>query len=533
MRSLGALNGQTSTSSAFAANRDGSVVVGEASNNDVGGIHAFRWVQTPGTHTGVMQDLGSLQLQSFATAVSADGAVVVGGSTLGFAIQAPPRVVFVTRNHAFRWTQAGGMTDLGLLPGHTSLASTMATGVSGNGEIVVGIADPGGGAFRHSFGNGYGLESQAFRWTSATGMRSLDDLLQASGVDMTGVRLLAAHAISEDGRMIVGAGLFPQSPADQITSYVVRYIDAATDPLVIGGVTIDTSVQDSVDQLAGGRLRVMAQHRAFAGRLLGEDEPIANASEAAIFASTGSFSTGAFGRISLGNGFSVAGGIASTEASYRQVDVSDDALGAISLRYTSESGSWRPYAEFGAWTAPSASFEFSRTYANGAGVATGRASTGGSMSFVYGRAGVAATTLGADQLTIFAEFGRERLETDAYGETLSSENPFEASVSSAIDEIDIARVGGRYTRSLSKQVDTTIWIAAAALTQRSNTLNASIPGFGRLEPTIQDDLSWAEYGARVGWRFHDDLTLDGFVAGMSGDDIGAALHSGAMLRLRF
>ena len=50
-------------------------------------------------------DLPGVNFLSDAQAVSADGSVVVGGSSSGGTLE------------AFRWTEGGGMVGLGLLPG--------------------------------------------------------------------------------------------------------------------------------------------------------------------------------------------------------------------------------------------------------------------------------------------------------------------------------------------------------------------------------------------------------------------------------
>jgi len=61
---------------------------------------------------------------SFASAVSADGSVVVGVGTSASGLE------------PFRWTQAGGMLGLGkLAPGDSDVT---ATGVSSDGSVVVG-----------------------------------------------------------------------------------------------------------------------------------------------------------------------------------------------------------------------------------------------------------------------------------------------------------------------------------------------------------------------------------------------------------
>jgi probable HAF family extracellular repeat protein len=116
---LGSLGG--TISEAYAANRDGSVIVGSSQLID-GQTHAFRW-----TEAGGMQDLDKTPgNSSVANDVNADGSVVVGYSG----------------DTAFRWTEPTGMISLGVLSGQSY---SYATHVSDDGETVIG--DSGGRAF--------------------------------------------------------------------------------------------------------------------------------------------------------------------------------------------------------------------------------------------------------------------------------------------------------------------------------------------------------------------------------------------------
>jgi len=172
MQDLGTLGGSWSV--AFGVSADGGVVVGQA-NNASGQTRAFRW-----TAAGGMQDLGTLPggNESGAYGVSADGAVVVGQANNAS-----------DQTRAFRWTVWGGMQDLGTLGGCCS----MAFGVSADGTVVVGTAYNASGQFR------------AFRWTAAGGM---EDLNQTYASLLTnGSRLIEARAISPDGRYIIGGGI--------------------------------------------------------------------------------------------------------------------------------------------------------------------------------------------------------------------------------------------------------------------------------------------------------------------------------------
>lgn len=183
MVSLGDLPGGSFYSFATDVSADGSVVVGGGSSASRG--EAFRW----STQTGMI-GLGELPSgnNSFANAISADGSVVVGtaasGTTSG-------------QNEAFRWSAQTGMVGLGDLPG--SVFRSGASDVSANGSVVVG----------QGFST---LGFEAFIWDKVNGMRSLQNVLTNDfGLDLRGWRLSRAAGISADGLTIVGSAYNPSN----------------------------------------------------------------------------------------------------------------------------------------------------------------------------------------------------------------------------------------------------------------------------------------------------------------------------------
>jgi hypothetical protein len=115
-------------------------------------------------------------------------------------------------------------------------------------------------------------------------MRDLNTLLSSAGVNMAGITLLTASAISGNGQYIVGQGDF----SGATRPYVVRYYDGT--PAPIGGATTASAVQSSVNDLSNARAGVMAQQQGFAAPLLGGDKPMGLGNEAGVFASAGSAS---------------------------------------------------------------------------------------------------------------------------------------------------------------------------------------------------------------------------------------------------
>jgi probable HAF family extracellular repeat protein len=253
--------GSANSTTPYAISGDGNTIVGQGDGQTQAA--AFRW--SPGTQLSSVGSNGT-----FATAVNANGSVLVGGNngTYGTATrwvngsqQSLPGVPFggshasavstdgsviggsyinSTGVRAFRWTEGGGFLDLGTLGGNLSEAK----GISGDGTIIVGSATSASGYF-------------AFRWTAESGMQSLglmaggsfssataisadgqvtvgfggiglpdgttgafvhhdligmvylQDYLAGIGVDMTGwSQLLRANAVSADGRFVVGNGIF-------------------------------------------------------------------------------------------------------------------------------------------------------------------------------------------------------------------------------------------------------------------------------------------------------------------------------------
>lgn len=190
-----------SSSGATAVSADGEVVVGAANQTDVES-QAFRWNMAAGM-TG-LGDLPGGAFRSSAEGISRDGLVIVG-----IGESADGRV-------AFRWTAQDGMQGLGDLPGGAYYSAAAA--VSADGAIIVGRGTTADGL-------------RAFIWDAQNGLRPLEEVLAAGGV--TAIQdwsLVAANGISDDGRTIVGEGLNPEGNVEAWVATLPRFDESPACP---------------------------------------------------------------------------------------------------------------------------------------------------------------------------------------------------------------------------------------------------------------------------------------------------------------
>jgi uncharacterized membrane protein len=168
---------------ALVVSADGSSVAVEVAVlvNERPDRRAFVW------RNGAVQMLTSPFGYAWPTGISADGSVVVGGGSKS--LDTRPDTRFTARHPACRW-ENGELSVLNTPEGMRSVAYD----VSADGSVVVGAMYYVG--FFYSY-------SRAVRWTQA----GIEDLNQTyADLLRDGSILESAHAVSPDGRYIVGTG---------------------------------------------------------------------------------------------------------------------------------------------------------------------------------------------------------------------------------------------------------------------------------------------------------------------------------------
>ena len=161
---------------------------------------------------GTFQNLGTIDNlpSSWAQGVSGDGNVIAG---VAFAPLTGPGV-------AWRWTPSGGMQPLGYARPTDTFSEAL--GVSRDGSTIVGRS------------SGSGLGNAAFAWTVSSGMSTLPD---APGTQFGS----SATAVNHDGRIIAGfANLGPVIWRDRVPTLLPQ--PAGWGSMVPHGISDDGTV---------------------------------------------------------------------------------------------------------------------------------------------------------------------------------------------------------------------------------------------------------------------------------------------------
>lgn len=170
---LGGLPGGDGHSLGHGISNGSPVVVGESTVTLSNNYGSLRWTQAGGMVN--LGDLAGGAVNGAAYAVTSDGNTIVGASSSTSSGS--------SQFEAYRWTAGTGIVGLGDLPGGSFNSAAM--GVSADASVIVGQ------------GWSSTKPQEAFRWTTGDGMVGLGDLPGGSANSR-------ADAVSGDGNVVVG-----------------------------------------------------------------------------------------------------------------------------------------------------------------------------------------------------------------------------------------------------------------------------------------------------------------------------------------
>jgi uncharacterized protein YhjY with autotransporter beta-barrel domain len=378
------------------------------------------------------------------------------------------------------------MSDLGTLAGGTN---SYAYGVSADGNVVVGRS------LSSSVPSG-----EAFRWSQSTGMQSLQSLLVASGVSMTGWTLSSAQSVSADGTVIVGYG----RQAGRQEAWLAR-----CSPLCNGLITVNTVAQSFAGQAAMGQ----TGNAAIGGMLgtMNEYATQAKQSQGARNTPVSVFGYGAYDSDPAASGTlgmtvdlardiiigaAVGANAIKTDMVFNgSAKMSGGNAGAFIARVPDAGLQW--LVGIGGTTIKG---DVTRGYLNGSGLTS---SSGSTTANGYGATARIGWTFDqvwrATQVTPFASYTYSMIHFNGYTET---SGPFPAVFDGFNTTAQTSRVGAdaRYTLAPGQWV----WGTAAWAHRLDGGKSADITGtliglFGMTVPGASVARDWAELTAGVRW----------------------------------
>ena len=268
--------------------------------------------------------------------------------------------------------------------------------------------------------------------------------------------------------------------------------------------------------------------------LLGATQQVSCSSCASGFGAIGSFALGTQGRVNINDHLTAIGGFSYNEWNSGGITVNDAPTFAGALIYDfSNFGSSRPFLEAGGALTPYESIHGARDYQNGPATSTGTWNSIDRNLSLFARAGWLARLSPTDEAAAYADFGRNWLQTGGYTEAPGPLNPYPATVSSAIQALNVVRVGGQYTHLFGDNIEFNVSGAVAHGFGAGNGPDFNVTDFGQVGPSALPTSTWFEYGARIGYRVSEHMVVDGFVLGAAGGEAAASIHGGIAFRFAF
>lgn len=531
MTGLGDLPGSLFSSTARATNADGSVIVGYSYSTN--GLEAFRW------ENGVMTGLGDLAGGPFfstATDVNSDGSVVVG---LGNSVNG---------NEAYRW-ENGVMTGLGDLAGGSFFSS--ASAVNSNGNVIVGTGTS-------------AIGSEAIRWTAANGMESLNDILNAAGVDITGYTLTSANDVDDSGNIIIGAGSFGGNTISFIANLSTNGLTTPENlakGLASGAVPIQQSRSATINNLsqslfAATQSSILFKQNDFIQNLSSEssvvspaagDEEYTTIYEHNLARRWAAYSVGSFGighnnntdNSSLNGttglmmkvnkswtiGLGAIGSYNISSTSYDGESKLNAFGGALITSYENDAGLMLHSTIFGAHL----NVDTKRNYLNGAAIDSSRGETNG---VGYGGALRAGWKFDFNDIKVtpYGEIFATKTQLDPYTETNGA---FPATYGESENHQTITKLGTQISYDVSSSLSVSTRVALAhRVNNGEGGITASTTGFTGTIANPTGDRNWAELALQTNWNIAANTHLNTELSGRSGrtEDPAGALSIGISKR---
>jgi hypothetical protein len=314
-------------------------------------------------------------------------------------------------------------------------------------------------------------------------------------------------------------------PEDPATESFIDSIDYA-----LAGTMTRDQAEASLVGLGRAQTAMVTHLDATSGLLTGGNMTLEGDNEVRVLGGVGSFMLGGNVRYNLSEGFSVLAGVSIIDQGAGGARYTGG-LGAAALRFVEPGGaSTRFFGEAGV-DGGVFNMRFSRTYTDDNSTQTVTGSGIGGLGAIYLRGGMLFQLNENNEVVLSATAKQTLVGFGDYRETVTPGNLFAADLSDQLAGFTTVKLGADWTTALAEDVDFTAHLGIGT-TMANQRTSAYILGGGTTTGGYTNTV-FAEYGAGLAWHVTPESTVEGFLQGSTGTNIGTHAQIGAAYRMKF
>jgi len=204
---------------------------------------------------------------------------------------------------------------------------------------------------------------------------------------------------------------------------------------------------------------------------------------------------------------------------------------AAALRFVDPNGAPQRFFGEAGVTGGVLGMKFSRTYTDSTGTQTVTGSGLGGLGAIYLRGGMLFELDDRNELALSATAKETLVGFGNYREAVSGGNLFAADLANQFAGFTTVKLGADWTTAIASDIDITAHLGLGT-TMANQKTTAYILGGGTTEGGYSNTV-FAEYGAGLAWHVTSQSTIEGFIQGSSGTNIGTHAQVGAAYRMTF
>ncbi len=296
------------------------------------------------------------------------------------------------------------------------------------------------------------------------------------------------------------------------------------------GTMTRTQAEASLADLGNAQTAMVTHLDATSGLLTGGNMTLEGDNELRVLGGVGSYMLGGNLRYNISDGFSVLAGVSLIDQGAGGAHYTGG-LGAAALRFVEPGGaSSRFFGEAGV-DGGVMHMSFSRTYTDNNSTQTVTGNGTGGLGAIYLRGGMLFQLDESNEVVLSATAKQSFIGFGDYRETITGGNLFAADLAGQFAGFTTVKLGADWTTSLTSDVDLTAHLGIGT-TMSNQPTTAYILGGGTTEGGYTNTV-FAEYGAGLAWHITPESTIEGFLQGSSGTNIGTHAQIGAAYRMKF